>query len=115
MAGRTHVRPASMQVRVMLLAGLALAPVAQAADATLARGKQLFTQRAAPPCAVCHALQDANSRGTVGPDLDELRPDAARVAQAVRQGLGNMPAFGASLAAEDIEALAQYVSRAAGR
>jgi sulfite dehydrogenase len=84
-----------------------------AADAELELGKRLFTKTAVPACALCHTLKDAGSEGAVGPVLDELKPDAARVAKALRDGLGNMPAF-KTLSEAEIKALARYVSTAAG-
>lgn len=98
-----------------LLAGLASASAWAAADPVVERGRLLFTRQASPPCAACHTLLDAGAQGVVGPDLDELRPDTARVARAVSQGLGNMPAFRGTLGPEDIAAVARYVSQAAGR
>ena len=47
-------------------------------SADVAAGKQLFTQR----CGSCHALANAGTRGTIGPNLD----DAFR--QDVADGLG---------------------------
>jgi mono/diheme cytochrome c family protein len=44
----------------------------------LAKGKQLFTQK----CAACHTLADANTKGTIGPNLD----DAFK--QSIADGLG---------------------------
>ena len=76
-------------------------------------GKRLFTTTV-PACSVCHTLKDAGTEGRVGPVLDELKPDAARVAKALRDGIGNMPSFRATLSAAEIEALAFYVSRASG-
>lgn len=100
----------------LLLAAATLSSAAAAADeAPLARGRALFSRQATPPCAACHTLRDAGSNGAVGPDLDELRPDAARVARALQQGLGNMPSFRASLGPDDIAAVARYVSEVAGR
>ncbi|MFN3297992.1 c-type cytochrome [Caldimonas sp.] len=93
--------------------GLALGAQASEAD-KLALGKQLFLQGATPACAVCHALADAGARGAVGPSLDELRPDAERVAKAVRNGFGIMPAYEQTLSAAQIEALALYVAHATG-
>ena len=46
-------------------------------------GKKLFTTLAVPACAVCHTLKDAGAEGAVGPVLDELKPDAARVSKAL--------------------------------
>jgi mono/diheme cytochrome c family protein len=96
-------------------APLLVAPNAFADDsAQLALGKKLFTQGAAPACAVCHTLRDAGAEGAVGPILDELKPDATRVATALRNGLGNMPSYKATLNEEQILALARYVARASG-
>jgi cytochrome c6 len=96
---------------------LLLSLSSQAADATvqLELGKKLFTQGAIPSCTVCHTLKDADSAGTVGPVLDELKPDAQRVATALRNGLGAMPSYKSSLSEEQILALARYVERASNR
>jgi sulfite dehydrogenase len=83
------------------------------AAADLAEGKLLFTQKAVPACAVCHTLADAGADGAVGPVLDELKPDAARVAKAVKYGLGQMPAY-TTLSDEQIQAVARYVAKASG-
>jgi cytochrome c6 len=93
-----------------------LASSAQAADdaATLAAGKALFSGGATPPCALCHTLKDAGAAGAVGPVLDELQPDAERVATALRNGIGAMPSYKATLREEQILALARYVAKASG-
>lgn len=98
----------------LLATGLAATGTAHAADeaALMALGKQLFTVGAQPACAICHTLKDAGSEGAIGPVLDELQPDASRVAKALREGLGAMPSFSETLSEEQIAALALYVSRA---
>ncbi len=98
----------------LLATGLAATGTAHAADeaAQMALGKQLFTVGAQPACAICHTLKDAGSEGAIGPVLDELQPDASRVAKALREGLGAMPSFSETLSEEQIAALALYVSRA---
>lgn len=83
-------------------------------DATLAAGKALFVGGATPPCALCHTLKDAGTTGAIGPPLDELQPDADRVATALRNGIGAMPSFKATLREDQIQALARYVSKASG-
>lgn len=89
-------------------------PVAQAAATGKDEpGKQLFTNGTTPPCGSCHTLQDAGARGTVAPSLDELKPDAERVAKAIKNGIGQMPAF-SNLTGPEIRAIAEYVARAAG-
>lgn len=76
-------------------------------------GRQLFVKDTTPPCALCHTLADAGATANVGPSLDELKPDAQRVAQAVKAGIGAMPAF-TQLSAEQIQTLSRYVARASG-
>ena len=103
-------------VSIGLLAGMALAalPAMAADDKTqleqFAKGKKLFTQGTAPACAVCHTLLAAGAEGAVGPVLDELKPDAARVAKALRNGLGQMPSYKDKLSDDEIAALARFVS-----
>ena len=75
-------------------------------------GKQLFLQQAQPGCGVCHSLADANARGVVGPNLNQLSPSLAQVERAVAQGVGAMPAYGAQLTENEIAALAAYVVEA---
>ncbi len=70
-------------------------------------GKQIFSQN----CATCHTLAAANATGNVGPNLDQLHPDAATVARQVRNGGGAMPAFKGRLSEQQIQAVAQYVAK----
>lgn len=81
-----------------------------AAQMTL--GKQLFTTGAVPACAICHTLKDAGTEGAIGPVLDELQPDAARVTKALQAGLGVMPSYAGKFTDAEIKALATYVSYA---
>lgn len=67
-----------------------------------------------PSCAVCHTLQAAGAEGAVGPVLDELKLDAARVVKALRNGLVQMPSYKDKLTEAEIAALALYVSKASG-
>jgi len=75
-------------------------------------GKQLFLQQAQPGCGVCHSLADANARGAVGPNLNQLSPSLAQVESAIAQGVGAMPAYGAQLSENEIAALATYIVEA---
>lgn len=94
-----------------LLAGLWLAGAQ--AQTPSEEGRKLFLGGAVPACALCHMLKHAGATGQVGPDLDELRPDADRVEKALRNGIGPMPAF-KSLTDEQIRTLALYVATATG-
>jgi len=82
------------------------------ATATASTGEAVF---AGAGCAGCHTLQAAGSSGASGPNLDGLRPDAARVEAAVRSGRGAMPSFEGRLYDSEIEAVAAYVAENAGR
>jgi mono/diheme cytochrome c family protein len=76
-----------------------------------AAGKLVFTQN----CGSCHTLKDAGSEGQVGPNLDDLKPDAARVQKQVEVGGGPMPAFKGTLSDAQIKAVAAYVASTAGK
>ena len=62
-------------------------------------------------CATCHTLEDANSYGNIGPNLNEIKPDIMRIIAAVTNGIGVMPAYEGELSTEEIKAVATYVSQ----
>ena len=66
-------------------------------------------------CASCHTLKAAGSSGTVGPNLDQLKPSLARVQHQVEAGGAVMPAFKGTLSQAQIDAVAKYVSSSAGK
>jgi mono/diheme cytochrome c family protein len=78
----------------------------------LAAGKAVF---ASAGCASCHTLADAGATGTVGPNLDEAKPNEALVKTRVTNGKGVMPTFSGQLSSEQIAAVATYVSTVAGK
>lgn len=86
---------------------------AAGAPASGGEGRRLFTEGTTPSCATCHVLGDAEATGNIGPDLDALQPDAARVRNAVEKGFEAMPAFGHVLSAQQLDTLARYVEQAA--
>ncbi len=75
-----------------------------------ASGEAVFIEN----CGGCHTLAAAGTTGAVGPNLDELMPDMARVEMQVRNGGGGMPAFEGQLSDAQITAVAEYVSSSAG-
>jgi outer membrane protein assembly factor BamB len=77
---------------------------------SLKAGMKVFSST----CASCHTLAAAGSTGTVGPNLDQLKPSETVVAKQVTNGGGGMPAFGSSLSKTQITAVSQYVSKVAG-
>jgi sulfite dehydrogenase len=84
------------------------APETSGGGGAAAEGKQLFTDT----CGGCHTLQDAGTNGEVGPNLDEVQPDAERVTAAIESGPGAMPP--GLLEGAQAEAVATYVSESAG-
>ena len=76
-----------------------------------ANGETVFTSS----CGSCHTLGAAGTGGEVGPNLDDLKPDAATVETKVRNGGGGMPAFEGQLSDAEITAVAQYVAENAGK
>jgi cbb3-type cytochrome c oxidase subunit III len=74
-------------------------------------GKTIFTAN----CGSCHTLADAGTSGAVGPNLDDSKPSLALVTDRVTNGKGAMPSFKSSLDEAQIQAVAEYVSSAAGK
>jgi cbb3-type cytochrome c oxidase subunit III len=80
--------------------------------ASLTSGKAIFK---AAGCSGCHTLAASGATGTVGPNLDQIKPPAAIVVRQVTVGGGVMPAFKGKLTTAQIQAVAQYVSSSAGK
>lgn len=99
-----------MKLSLALLLAVPLA--CQASDEL---GRKVFSELAQPQCGVCHTLQAARASGTIGPSLDELKPDKGKALQAIRNGVGVMPAYAGKLTPEQIEAVASYVAKVAGK
>jgi mono/diheme cytochrome c family protein len=76
-----------------------------------ADGKAIFSSN----CATCHTLAAAGASGTVGPNLDEAKPDEALARERVTNGMGVMPSFKGKLTDAQINAVAKYVSENAGQ
>lgn len=73
-----------------------------------ADGQGLFASR----CGSCHVLAAAGTKGSVGPNLDDLRPDRERVLTAIEEGPGVMPEN--LYQGAEAEAVADYVAENAG-
>lgn len=97
------------------LAGVGLSLLALPLAAQDNLGRKVFTEIAQPPCRLCHTLQAAGATATVGPSLDEVKPDKQRVLETVKTGIGPMPPFADKLTPEQIEAVANYVAEVAGQ
>lgn len=93
----------------------ATAPTAAppADPAKVEKGRELF---AIWGCATCHALNDADATGHVGPGFDH-NPGLsyALIVDRVTNGQGPMPAFGGQMTEQEISELAAYIDHVATR
>ena len=97
-----------IKINYYILALIILFSQTAKAEDLFNKGKQIFLGDG--NCAMCHALQDANSHGNIGPNLNEIKPDIMRVIYAVTNGIGVMPAYEGQLSTEEIKAVATYVA-----
>ena len=74
-------------------------------------GKKIFSA----DCASCHTLAAAGATGSIGPNLDQLKPAKGVVQHQVEVGGGVMPAFKGTLTAAQIDAVAKFVASSAGK
>jgi mono/diheme cytochrome c family protein len=90
---------------------LALPPADQHADAAPESTRATFEHM----CGTCHTLRAAHATGLFGPDLDAVRPSAARVRQMIRTGTSDSIMQANLLRGREARAMAAYVARVAGR
>jgi len=69
-------------------------------------GKTIFNAE----CASCHTLKAAAATGTIGPNLDQLKPSKDVAKHQVEVGGGPMPAFKGKLTDQQIDAVAAFVA-----
>ena len=74
-------------------------------------GKAVFVKAG---CGSCHTLSAAHSTGTVGPNLDDLKPDYRTVTGQVTLGGAAMPSFKGTLSSQQIADVAAYVVKSTG-
>jgi cytochrome c553 len=79
---------------------------AGAVKGNAAAGKKVFTSAG---CSGCHTLKAANATGTVGPNLDQLKPPYPTIVHQVEVGGGPMPAFKNTLSMAQIQNVAAFV------
>ena len=103
---------------LLVLAGIAVAGCGSSSSSAgtdddgaqpdIASGKEIFQAK----CGLCHELADAGTPGTLGPNLDQLRPSAARTLRQIDTGGGAMPAD--LVEGQDAQDVAAYVAEVAG-
>ncbi|MEX0992640.1 MAG: DUF4383 domain-containing protein [Solirubrobacterales bacterium] len=75
-------------------------------------GKQIFSEQ----CASCHTLAAAGATGTVGPDLDQLKPSTAQVLKAIKNGGLTGSVMPKNLVTgKQAQQVAAYISSVAGK
>jgi mono/diheme cytochrome c family protein len=65
-------------------------------------------------CGGCHTLAAAHATGTIGPNLDQLKPDYRAVTAQVTNGGAAMPSFKARLSTKQIADVSAYVVTSTG-
>ena len=70
-------------------------------------GLDIYNNKA--QCGVCHTLKVAGSTGTIGPNLDQLKPQMPQIIAAVTNGIGVMQGWEGILTYKEIESVAYYV------
>ncbi len=75
------------------------------------KGKAVY---ASAGCGNCHTLAAAHSTGTVGPNLDTLKPDYRAATAQVTNGGAAMPSFKSTLSTQQIADVAAYVVTSTG-
>ncbi len=107
----TETQSSSLPGQTTSTPGTTTAPATATGGGDPTAGKPVF---ASAGCGACHTLKDAGSTGNVGPNLDQLKPDEARVKNQVIHGGGPMPAFKGQLSDKQIADVAAYVAHATG-
>jgi len=74
-------------------------------------GKGIFQSAG---CVSCHTLKAAGATGTVGPNLDQVKPDYRKATARVTLGKGAMPSFKGQLSTQEIANVASFVVQATG-
>ena len=94
-------------IKILLLSLLLVFSSSVLADPKMDLGLDVYSNKA--QCGVCHTLQAAGSKGLIGPNLDQLKPQIPQIIFAVTNGIGVMQSWEGILTNEEIEAVAYYV------
>lgn len=112
-AGRDEGRDQAANAAPAQQAATPAAKKPAAAAVPAGPGQKLFVTT----CGGCHTLGSAGTKGMTGPNLDVIKPDAARVAHAISNGgatgSGAMPK--GLLSGKDATDVAAFVAEVAGR
>ena len=107
----------SVALYVGTVAALPVRPSRERKPGAAQEARHRTARRSSPRQAAAAATRSkaAGATGTVGPNLDDAKPPKALVIDRVTNGKGVMPSFKDSYSAEQIAAVADYVSKNAGQ
>ena len=94
-------------IKILLISLLLVFSNSVLADPKMDLGLDVYNNKA--QCGVCHTLQAAESKGQIGPNLDQLKPQISQIIFAVTNGIGTMQSWEGILTYEEIEAVAYYI------
>ena len=94
-------------IKILLISLLLVFSNSVLADPKMDLGLDVYNNKA--QCGVCHTLQAAESKGQIGPNLDQLKPQIPQIIFAVTNGIGVMQSWEGILTYEEIEAVAYYI------
>jgi mono/diheme cytochrome c family protein len=94
-------------IKILLISLLLVFSNSVLADPKMDLGLDVYNNKA--QCGGCHTLQAAGSKGLIGPNLDQLKPQIPQIIFAVTNGIGVMQSWEGILTYEEIEAVAYYV------
>ena len=100
-------------IKILLISLLLVFSNSVLADPKMDLGLDVYNNKA--QCGVCHTLQAAGSKGQIGPNLDQLKPQIPQIIYAATNGIGVMPAFEGILSSEEIETVSYYVSKSSNQ
>ena len=83
------------------------------ADTKMELGLDVYNNKA--ECGTCHTLQAAGSSGTIGPSLDQIKPQINQIISAVKNGIGVMPPWEGILTNEEIESVVYFVFKSTNK
>lgn len=101
--------PSTVVGTVPKAAAVVIPAIYKHGDATA--GKQVFETAG---CKGCHTLKAAGATGTVGPNLDQVKPPLSKVVTQVLNGGTVMPPFKSSLSSKQIADVAAFVVSSTG-
>lgn len=77
-----------------------------------AAGKSVFVHSG---CGSCHVLAETGAKGTVGPNLDQVKLTPSQILEWVKNGKGAMPSFKAQLSEKELADVTAFLAEVENR